>query len=172
MGNLPTPKYRSCKRRRGLDKACPRPRQDFLGCFHAPSEPSCGPHFNPEIFAHFLRFDCHLTPRGRRAKTAGARTAIAHGRHADHGRRGQHRAHDESHSFDADGDAIPIDTLLWPAKCGYRVVEVPIDYQERVGFSKLRKLAGRVWTFIRLAKTVGVGERGSSHYEVWKKLDG
>ena len=44
--------------------------------------------------------------------------------------------------------------------------------KERVGFSKLRKVAGTVWTFIRLAKTMGVGDRGSSHYEVWKRLDG
>ncbi len=44
--------------------------------------------------------------------------------------------------FDGEGDALPIDTLLFPAKCGYRVVEIPIDYNERVGTSKLRKLAG------------------------------
>ena len=44
--------------------------------------------------------------------------------------------------FDGEGDALPIDTLLWPAKCGYRVVELPIEYNERVGQSKLRKLAG------------------------------
>ena len=35
--------------------------------------------------------------------------------------------------FDGEGDALPIDTLLFPAKCGYRVVELPIDYNERVG---------------------------------------
>ena len=73
--------------------------------------------------------------------------------------------------FDGTGDALPIDTLLWPARCGYRVVEVPIDYQERVGISKLRKLAGTVWTFVRLAKTLGVGSRRGDHYEVWPDLD-
>ena len=67
--------------------------------------------------------------------------------------------------FDGEGDALPIDTLLWPAKCGYRVVEIPIDYDERVGASKLRKLAGTVWTFIRLARTFGVGERGGRAFE-------
>nr|WP_275939094.1 glycosyltransferase family 2 protein [Polyangium spumosum] len=68
--------------------------------------------------------------------------------------------------FDGEGDALPIDTLLFPAKCGYRVVEMPIDYQERVGQSKLRKIAGTVWTMIRLVNALPVGRRGSSRYEV------
>jgi SAM-dependent methyltransferase len=98
--------------------------------------------------------------------TAGPKVADLHS-----GMRGYRSSLTRAFSFDGEGDAIPIDTLLWPAKCGYRVVEVPIDYQERVGFSKLRKVAGTVWTFIRLAKTLKVGERGSGHYEVWDKLD-
>jgi hypothetical protein len=40
------------------------------------------------------------------------------------------------------------------------VVEVPIPYDERVGASKLRKLAGTAWTFVRLARTLPVGRRG------------
>jgi glycosyltransferase involved in cell wall biosynthesis len=68
--------------------------------------------------------------------------------------------------FDGEGDAVPIDTLLWPAKCGYRVVELSIDYNERVGFSKLRKLAGTVWTLIRLVKTLPVGRRRGERFEV------
>jgi 2-polyprenyl-3-methyl-5-hydroxy-6-metoxy-1,4-benzoquinol methylase len=67
--------------------------------------------------------------------------------------------------FDGEGDALPIDTLLFPAKCGYRVVELPIDYAERVGASKLRKLAGTVWTFVRLARALPVGRRRSECYE-------
>jgi 2-polyprenyl-3-methyl-5-hydroxy-6-metoxy-1,4-benzoquinol methylase len=68
--------------------------------------------------------------------------------------------------FDGEGDALPIDTLLFPAKCGYRVMEMPIDYAERVGSSKLRKLAGTVWTFIRLARALPVGRRDGSRFEV------
>jgi hypothetical protein len=68
--------------------------------------------------------------------------------------------------FDGEGDALPIDTLLWPAKCGYHVVEMPIDYNERVGQSKLRKLAGSVWTMIRLARTLPVGQRGGTRFQV------
>jgi hypothetical protein len=65
--------------------------------------------------------------------------------------------------FDGEGDALPIDTLLWPVKRGYRVLELPIDYDERVGDSKLRKLAGTAWTFIRLARTLPVGRRGGRY---------
>jgi len=68
--------------------------------------------------------------------------------------------------FDGEGDALPIDTLLYPAKCGYRVVELPISYNERVGTSKLRKLAGTVWTLIRLAKALPVGERKGERFEL------
>lgn len=67
--------------------------------------------------------------------------------------------------FDGEGDALPIDTLLFPAKCGYRVVELAIDYNERVGTSKLRKLAGTVWTMIRLVRAVPVGTRLGERYE-------
>jgi glycosyltransferase involved in cell wall biosynthesis len=75
-------------------------------------------------------------------------------------------------AFDGTGDALPIDTLLWPARCGYRVVEVPIEYQQRVGISKLRRLAGTVWTFARLARSLTVGSRRRDNYEVWPGLEG
>lgn len=68
--------------------------------------------------------------------------------------------------FDGEGDALPIDTLLFPAKCGYRVVEMPIEYNERVGTSKLRKLAGTVWTMIRLGRALPVGRRKGERFEV------
>jgi hypothetical protein len=73
------------------------------------------------------------------------------------GMRGYRSSAIRAFSFTGEGDALPIDTIVWPARSGYHVVEVPIDYQERVGTSKLRKLAGTVWTFIRLAKTLNVG---------------
>lgn len=73
----------------------------------------------------------------------------------------------QSFAFDGSGDALPIDTLLWPARSGYRVVEIPIEYQERVGASKLRKLAGTAWTFVRLARTLNVGQRANGSYERW-----
>jgi len=66
--------------------------------------------------------------------------------------------------FDGEGDAIPIDTLLFPAKSGYRVVEMPISYDERVGTSKLRKVAGTVWTMVRLVRGLPVGKRLGKRY--------
>ena len=68
--------------------------------------------------------------------------------------------------FDGEGDALPIDTLLHPAKCGYRVAEMSISYDERVGTSKLRKLAGTVWTMVRLARTLPVGQRRRGRFEL------
>jgi len=68
--------------------------------------------------------------------------------------------------FDGEGDAIPIDTLLYPAKCGFQVAEIPITYDDREGVSKLRKLTGTVWTFIRLARALPVGRRGATGYTV------
>lgn len=87
------------------------------------------------------------------------------------GMRGYRSSVIRAFDFDGEGDAIPIDTLLWPAKCGYQVVEIPIEYQERVGFSKLRKFTGTMWTFIRLAKTMPVGQRESTHYDVWDRIE-
>jgi SAM-dependent methyltransferase len=66
--------------------------------------------------------------------------------------------------FDGEGDAIPIDTLLYPAKCGYRVVEIPLSYDERVGQSKLRKVAGAVWTMVRLVRALPVGKRRGERF--------
>jgi glycosyltransferase involved in cell wall biosynthesis len=68
--------------------------------------------------------------------------------------------------FDGEGDALPIDTLLFPAKCGYRVVEMPISYDEREGASKLRKLAGTVWTMVRLVGALPVGRRLGHRFDV------
>ncbi len=68
--------------------------------------------------------------------------------------------------FDGEGDALPVDTLLWPAKCGYHVVERPIVYDERVGVSKLRKVSGALWTLVRLGRTAAVGARRSARFSV------
>jgi hypothetical protein len=62
-------------------------------------------------------------------------------------------------NFSGEGDALPLDTLVLPAKSNYEVVEIPIEYNERVGVSKLAKLRGTVWTFLRIASEVGEGER-------------
>ena len=98
--------------------------------------------------------------------------ALAHALHGvptvdvHSGMRGYRSSVIRAFDFDGEGDALPIDTLLWPAKRGYHVVELPIAYDERVGVSKLRKVAGTVWTFVRLARGLGVGGRGAPGYDV------
>jgi hypothetical protein len=82
------------------------------------------------------------------------------------GMRGYRSSVIRAFDFDGEGDAIPIDTLLFPAKSGYHVVEMPIAYAERVGASKLRKVAGTVWTMIRLARGLPVGRRLGERYDV------
>jgi glycosyltransferase involved in cell wall biosynthesis len=61
--------------------------------------------------------------------------------------------------FSGEWDALPVDTLILPAKSNYSVVEMPIAYHERVGNSKLARLRGTVWTFARIAMDLGEGER-------------
>ncbi len=49
---------------------------------------------------------------------------------------------------------------------------VPIEYQERVGASKLRKLSGHgLGPFIRLASTLRVGTRRRETYDSWETLE-
>ena len=61
--------------------------------------------------------------------------------------------------FDGEGDALPLDTLILPAKAHYHVAELPIPYLKRVGESKLAKLRGTMWTFARIASAIGEGSR-------------
>lgn len=62
-------------------------------------------------------------------------------------------------AFDGEGDALPLDTLILPARSNYDVTELSIEYNERLGVSKLAKLRGTVWTFIRIARAAGHGKR-------------
>lgn len=75
------------------------------------------------------------------------------------GMRGYRSSMVRAFAFDGEGDALPLDTLILPAKYGYDVVEMPIPYAERVGPSKLAKLRGTAWTFIRIANMIGEGKR-------------
>jgi hypothetical protein len=79
------------------------------------------------------------------------------------GMRGYRTSVIRAFSFDGEGDALPLDTLILPARSRYRVIEYPIAYHERVGVSKLAKLRGTVWTFIRIAGAVGQGTRVGRH---------
>lgn len=54
--------------------------------------------------------------------------------------------------FGADGSALPVELLLKPLVSGYKVHVVNIDYQERIGESKMRPLHSAWWTLKRMMK--------------------
>lgn len=62
-------------------------------------------------------------------------------------------------SFSGERDALPVTTLIAPARSGYQVVDLPIPYAEREGISKLAKFRGTAWTFARVATSLGKGRR-------------
>ena len=48
------------------------------------------------------------------------------------------------------GPALPVDMIAIPFRRGYKVVDVPIDYRERIGQTTLNRFESTVWTFKRL----------------------
>ncbi|WP_419419395.1 glycosyltransferase [Legionella sp. D16C41] len=54
--------------------------------------------------------------------------------------------------FDAKGEALPVELLLKPIISGYKVHTIFIDYQERIGYSKLNTWGTIWWTLKRIIK--------------------
>ena len=52
--------------------------------------------------------------------------------------------------WDPNGPALPVDMIVIPHRLGYRVVDVPIEYRERIGETTLRRFSSTLWTFKRL----------------------
>ena len=52
----------------------------------------------------------------------------------------------------AKGAALPVDMYVIPYRRGYRTVEIPIDYRERIGTTTLHRFSSTLWTFKRLWK--------------------
>lgn len=55
------------------------------------------------------------------------------------------------------GAALPVELLIVPARRGYRVEDVDIDYLERVGDTTLRRFDSTKWTFRRIARAAWMG---------------
>lgn len=53
-------------------------------------------------------------------------------------------------NVDPNGPALPVDLLLKPALLGYRMKEVFIPYNERIGVTTLRRWTSTLWTFRRI----------------------
>ena len=50
----------------------------------------------------------------------------------------------------AKGAALPVDMYVIPHRLGFRTIEIPIDYRERIGTTTLHRFSSTVWTFKRL----------------------
>ncbi len=48
------------------------------------------------------------------------------------------------------GPALPVDMLVLPFRLGFRVVDIEIDYRERIGVTTLHRFDSTIWTFRRL----------------------
>lgn len=48
------------------------------------------------------------------------------------------------------GPALPVDMYVIPHRMGFRTVEIPIDYRERIGTTTLQRFDSTIWTFKRL----------------------
>jgi hypothetical protein len=53
-------------------------------------------------------------------------------------------------TFDPNGPALPVELMLKPALAGYRIAEVFIPYNDRIGVTTLNKWESTVWTFRRI----------------------
>jgi len=62
-------------------------------------------------------------------------------------------------AFDPHGPALPVELLIKPAREGWRVAEIGIDYHERVGVTTLDRFRSTVWTFRRIGRLLGTGRR-------------
>jgi glycosyltransferase involved in cell wall biosynthesis len=52
--------------------------------------------------------------------------------------------------WSARGPALPVDMYVLPHRRGYKIVEIPIDYRERIGETTLHRFSSTLWTFRRL----------------------
>jgi glycosyltransferase involved in cell wall biosynthesis len=66
------------------------------------------------------------------------------------GMRAYRRSMIEKMTWDPNGPALPVDMIVLPFRRGYNVVEVPIEYRERIGASSLQRFKSTLWTFKRL----------------------
>jgi len=66
------------------------------------------------------------------------------------GMRAYRRSMLEKITFDPNGPALPVELLLKPALLGYRISEVFIPYNDRIGVTTLNKWDSTIWTFRRI----------------------
>lgn len=57
------------------------------------------------------------------------------------------------------GPALPVDMLVIPYRMGYDVMDLDIDYRERIGNTTLHRWSSTVWTFKRLFNALKVPKK-------------
>lgn len=65
----------------------------------------------------------------------------------------------EKVSWDPKGPALPVDMYVVPHHMGFRTIEIPIDYRERIGETTLHRFSSTIWTFRRLWRARKVARR-------------
>jgi glycosyltransferase involved in cell wall biosynthesis len=65
--------------------------------------------------------------------------------------------------WDPNGPALPVDMIVIPHRMGYKVVDVPIDYRERIGTTTLQRWNSTKWTFKRLWRARSLGQRPTAN---------
>ncbi len=53
-------------------------------------------------------------------------------------------------AWDPNGPALPVELVLMPQRLGFKVLEIPIDYRERIGTTTLHRWDSTKWTFRRI----------------------
>lgn len=53
-------------------------------------------------------------------------------------------------TWDPNGAALPVELLLRPYKMGFKILEIPIVYRERIGTTTLHRWSSTLWTFRRI----------------------
>ncbi|HJV21892.1 MAG TPA: glycosyltransferase family 2 protein [Holophagaceae bacterium] len=59
-------------------------------------------------------------------------------------------------TWEPQGPALPVELLLRPHRMGFRVVEIPIGYKERIGHTTLHRFSSTLWTFRRIFRMLKV----------------
>lgn len=59
-------------------------------------------------------------------------------------------------TWNSRGPALPVDMLVIPYRRGFKVIDVNIDYRERIGTTTLHRWSSTLWTFKRIWKARAV----------------
>jgi glycosyltransferase involved in cell wall biosynthesis len=78
------------------------------------------------------------------------------------GMRAYRRAKLHALTIDSQGPALPVELLIKPARAGWRIAEIGIEYRERVGVTSLDRFRSTVWTFRRIFRAMASGRRARS----------